>query len=279
MRCLLHISDVHFGPKHLPHRSDAILGLVERRRPDLVALSGDLTQRAKPRQFRQAREFVDRLAVPAVVVPGNHDVPLYRVWERLFVPFGAYRKHFSPDLEPSWEDEELYVAGVNTAHNWTLTGGRILLSRLEELSEELEEAPEGKTKIVVAHHHLIPPPRFGTQAVLGNAYEAVRSFSDSGVELVLSGHQHQSFFATSEEFYPSGRAPVIVLHAGTTTSTRGRGVEADTNSFNWIQVDDDAIRVSHFRWDTEADDFVEGSRHWFPRRHCHPYAIRPSVFS
>jgi DNA repair exonuclease SbcCD nuclease subunit len=92
--------------------SQGVLELIDRNRPDLVVISGDLTQRARPEQFRQAREFVDRIPVPSLAVPGNHDVPLYRVWERIFSPYGCYRKHFSPDLEPVWrlgEKEVLYV--------------------------------------------------------------------------------------------------------------------------------------------------------------------------
>jgi 3',5'-cyclic AMP phosphodiesterase CpdA len=278
VRRILHISDVHFGPKHLGARATALLALAEASRPDFIALSGDLTQRAKPLQFQNARSFVERLPAPTLVVPGNHDVPLYRFWERAFAPFWAYKKHFSEELEPTWEDEKLYVVGVNTAHNWTLTGGRIPLARLEAVCEELECVPPEKTKIVVAHHHMIPPPRFGSQSVLGNAYEAVRAFAEVGVELVLSGHQHQTYIASSEEFYPSGQSPVIVLHAGTSTSSRGRGVETNTNSFNWIEVEDATFRVSHLRWDDGAGEFVEGSRHWYPRRHSLPYALRPSVF-
>jgi 3',5'-cyclic AMP phosphodiesterase CpdA len=80
MRHLLHISDVHFGPPHRPELAEKVLEFADRRKPDAVVLSGDLTQRAKPEQFRQARRFVDRFPAPALVVPGNHDVPLYRFW-------------------------------------------------------------------------------------------------------------------------------------------------------------------------------------------------------
>ena len=88
MRRILHISDVHFGPPHLPDVAAGVLRLVESRQPDLVALSGDLTQRAKPHQFREACSWVDRIGVPTVTVPGNHDVPLYRVWERFLQSMG-----------------------------------------------------------------------------------------------------------------------------------------------------------------------------------------------
>jgi 3',5'-cyclic AMP phosphodiesterase CpdA len=276
LRHLLHISDVHFGPKHLPELAEHILEFAVRRRPDVVVLSGDLTQRAKPAQFQQARRWVDRLPAPALVVPGNHDVPLYRAWERLLDPFGAYRKHFAGELEPVWQDDELLLVGVNTAHGMTLKEGRIPLSKLRQVAATIAAAPAAAFKVVVAHHHLTPPPRFGTQTVLSNAYEAIEMFSAAGVDLVLSGHQHQTYLASSEEFYPSGRAPVLILHAGTSSSSRGRGSEANKNTFNWIRVDAQSMLVSHYHWEPEAAEFLEISRHWYPRRSCRPYALHES---
>src|SRR5688500_13535226 len=137
LRHLLHISDVHFGPPHLPELAEKIQEFAARRRPDVIALSGDLTQRAKAEQFRQARKFVDRLPAPTLVVPGNHDVPLYRVWERALSPFHAYRKYFAEDLEPVWQDDELLLVGINTAHGWTVKEGRIGLSRLKAFAETI----------------------------------------------------------------------------------------------------------------------------------------------
>jgi len=275
VRHLLHISDVHFGPPHLPELAEKILELAERRRPDIVIVSGDLTQRAKPEQFRQARRFVDRFAAPTLVVPGNHDVPLYRFWERSLRPFGAYKKHFARELEPVWRDDELLVVGINTAHGWTVKEGKVRLGRLREIARLVADAPPDTFKVIVAHHHLTPPPRFGTQTVAENAFEAIRAFSEAGIDLVLSGHQHQTYLATSEEFYPTGGRPVLILHAGTTTSSRGRGSEADKNSFNWIRVDERAILVSHFHWSNTASEFLEISRHWYPRRNTKPYALPP----
>jgi len=273
MRTLLHISDVHFGPPHLAELSRAVLDLAAERRPDLVVLSGDLTQRAKPPQFREARAFVDAMPVPTLVVPGNHDVPMYRVWERVFSPFGAYRKHFASDLEPVFRDDELLVVGVNTAFNWTIKDGRITLRRLREVAELLMTAPATACKIVVAHHHLIPPPNFGNQRVLANAHEAIDLFSAAGVELVLSGHQHQTYIGNSEEFYPKGGAPVVILHSGTTTSSRGRGGERERNSCNWITVNQDSLTVSVLRWERSLRRFCEHSRHWYPRQAREPYTL------
>lgn len=250
-----------------------MLELIERNGPDFVVLSGDLTQRAKPEQFREARAFVDRIPVPSLVVPGNHDVPLYRVWERIFDPFGAYKKYFSPELEPVYRDAELLVVGINTAFGWTFKDGRIPLRRLLEVETVLRSVPETVCKVVVAHHHLIPPPNFGTQRVLANAYEAIDLFSSAGVDLILSGHLHQAYIGNSEEFYPKGRPPVVILHSGTTASNRGRGGERERNTCNWIQVDGRSMVVSHLRWHRDLDRFAEHSRHWYPRQEVVPYTL------
>jgi 3',5'-cyclic AMP phosphodiesterase CpdA len=282
VRRIFHISDVHFGPPHLPRLAQGTLEFIDSHRPDLVVISGDLTQRAKPEQFRQARAFVDQIPVPTLVVPGNHDVPMYRVWERVFSPFGAYRAHFSTELEPLYRDDELLVVGINTAFNWTLKDGRIPLSRLLEVGELCASVPESVLKVVVAHHHLIPPPNFGTQRVLGNAYEAIDIFSSAGVDLILSGHLHQAYIGNSEEFYPKGRPPVVILHSGTTTSNRGRGGEKERNTCNWIRADTQSMVVCHFAWQKDLDRFAEQSRHWYPRQERKPYileGISPSVLT
>lgn len=272
MRKLLHLSDVHFGPPHLPVVAAAVRALVAERRPDLVVVSGDLTQRAKPEQFREARAFVDSLPVPVLAVPGNHDVPLYRVWERAFSPFGAYRRHFARDLEPTYEDDELCAVGVNTAFNWTWKEGRVRLARLRELAERLAAVPERRAKIVVAHHHFVPPPAFGTQRVLANAWEAIDLFAHAGVDLVLSGHLHHSFVANSDDFYP-GRPAVVILHSGTSTSRRGRGPERERNTCNWIEIDETQLAISILRWEPDGGEFLEKSRHLFPRQERRPYAL------
>ena len=273
MRTILHISDVHFGPPHRPRVSDGVVDLAGERRPDLVVVSGDLTQRAKPEQFAAARRFVDRIPVPTIVVPGNHDVPMYRFWERIFSPFGAYRRHFADELEPVYRDDGLLVVGINTAYNWTIKEGRITLARLRQVAAQLAATPESVFKVVVAHHHLIPPPNFGTQAVLANAWEAMDVFSLAGVDLILSGHLHQSYIGNSEEFYPQGRPPVVVVHSGTTTSSRGRAFERERNTCNWIRFDDHSVVVSRLMWHDDAGRFAEHSRHWYPRQERTPYSL------
>jgi 3',5'-cyclic AMP phosphodiesterase CpdA len=238
-----------------------------------VVISGDLTQRAKPEQFRQARHFVDRIPVPSLVVPGNHDVPMYRVWERVFDPFGAYRAHFSRELDPVYRDQEMLVIGVNTAFNWTFAGGRLTPRRLREVGELLAAAPPGLLKVVVPHHDLIPPRAFARGRPLAHARRAIELFSAAGADLVLSGHQHQAYIATSEERFPQGRPPVLVVHSGTTTSSRGRGAERHQNTCNWIEAGPRSLAVSHYGWQPGLGRFAEQSRHCYPRRQVSPYIL------
>lgn len=253
--------------------SEGVLELIDRLRPGFVVVSGDLTQRAQPVQFQQARAFVDRIPVPSLVVPGNHDVPLYRVWDRLFDTFVTYKKFFSPELEPVYRDVEMLVVGINTAFGWTIKNGRITLRRLLEVEQVLRSVPDCTFKVVVAHHHLIPPPSFGTQRVLAHADEAIDVFSRAGVDLVLSGHLHQAYIGNSEQFYPKGRTPVVILHSGTTTSSRGRGGERGRNSCNWIEADEKSMVISQLRWHHDLDRFAEHSRHSYPRRERLPYTL------
>jgi 3',5'-cyclic AMP phosphodiesterase CpdA len=266
MRKLLHVSDVHFGPPHRPEVSAGVLELVADRRPDLVVVAGDLTQRAKPRQFREARQWVDRLTAPSLTVPGNHDVPMYRFWERALAPFGAYSRHFSNDLEPTFEDDELFVCGINSANNWTIKDGRLSLARIERLADRLAAAPVGKTRIAVIHHELIPAPRFGSQKILTNAERVVEVLAAQGVALVLSGHLHQAYCARAESYYPGLGSDMLVVHSGTTTSSRGRGCERGRNTGYWIEVAPERLRVVALEWDGAKKQFVERSQHDQPSR-------------
>src|SRR5918997_6196623 len=151
MKKIVHLSDLHFG------RVDA--GLVEplveavgEVRPSLVVVSGDLTQRARSQQFEEARAFLDRLPRPQVVVPGNHDVPLYDVLSRFARPLDKYRRHISEEVEPVYEDEEMVVAGLNTARSMTRKYGRVNERQVAGLRKRLCKYPDAVLKVVVTHH-------------------------------------------------------------------------------------------------------------------------------
>jgi 3',5'-cyclic AMP phosphodiesterase CpdA len=250
-----------------------VLDFVERHRPGLVVLSGDLTQRARSEQFRQAREFVDRiLGAHAGGSPGNHDVPLYRFWERAFNPYRAYRQHFSPDLEPVFGTRRR-LSSASTPP----TAGRSRTAASPCAGSSRWRALREGAGVRVQGGGGSPPPDPAAElrdpAGRSNAYEAIDLFSRAGVDLILSGHQHQTYIGNSEEFYPAGRPPVVILHAGTTTSNRGRAGEREKNSCNWIEVDRRSMVVSHYRWHDSLGRFAEHSRHWYPRQELVPYTL------
>jgi 3',5'-cyclic AMP phosphodiesterase CpdA len=264
LRAVLHVSDVHFGPKHLPELSQALLALVARERPLVVVVSGDLTQRAKPAQFRAARRWIDALAAPAVYVPGNHDVPMYRIWERLLAPFGAWRRHFDPALVRDFGGDGLAVVGLNTAHAWTTKHGKVYGPELERLSRALAALPAGGARVVVAHHPLVASDRLGVEPVAAGAAPVVDLCRRHRVDLVLSGHLHHGFWLRAPRT-GDGEGPLVV-HCGTTTSTRGRAGERGRNSLNWIEIDAATIRVERRFWEPRAGEFRTTDRTEAPRR-------------
>ncbi|MDX1502430.1 MAG: metallophosphoesterase family protein [Thermoanaerobaculia bacterium] len=265
MRQILHISDIHFGPPHLPRVAEGVAALAAEGQPDLVVMAGDATQRAKPRQFRAARRWVDRLGAPVVEIPGNHDVPMYRFWERIFAPYRAYRRHYRSELRMTWSDDELGVVALNTAHGWTVDNGRLTSAELAWACRRLDELPPELCRVVVIHHPLIPPPRFPKREILRGARRAVERFAAAGVELVLGGHLHQAYAGTSDQYYPEHLPSMVVAHAGTATSDRGRGSERGRNTLNWVTVEEGWITVEHRLWRPADERFVTASSHRFRR--------------
>lgn len=258
MIALLHVSDLHFGPKHLAGPAEGVLELARRARPAAVVVSGDFTQRAKGRQFDQAKAWLARLAAPVAFVPGNHDVPLYRVWERLFAPFGIWRRRFAAELVREHAAPGLAIFGLNTAFAWTTKHGRVEPRELAGLAARLAAAPPGAFRVLVAHHPLAAAPELGDEPCARRGDEALALCRRAGVELVLSGHLHHSFVTRAAD------GPLVV-HAGTTTSSRGRCGEAGLNSLHWIEVEPNAVRVERRLWDAAAGEFRAEAAREFAR--------------
>jgi 3',5'-cyclic AMP phosphodiesterase CpdA len=282
MLTLLQISDLHFGPLYLPAVGDALLGAAADIHADVIVASGDFTQRAKAVQFADARAFLDRLpAVPLVVVPGNHDIPLYRAVERLMTPYGLYRQYISPELDTVLARDDATIVALNTtAPLRKITDGRIQPWQLDFASQAFRAAGAQAAKIVVAHHHFAPAPDSERKhdATIG-ARAALESFRRSGVELILGGHLHRSYTASSHDAFAPARnsssdgssisdtaAGILIVESGTSTSSRGRGRERGKNSFNVIQFDDRTTTVTHWLFSPSAGRFAPASRHVFPRR-------------
>jgi 3',5'-cyclic AMP phosphodiesterase CpdA len=263
VRTLLQVSDIHFGPKHLAEPAVAVLDWVRREPPDVVVVSGDLTQRAKPSQFRAARAWIDSLAAPVAWVPGNHDVPLWRLWERLFSPFVAWRRYFDPALVRDHLADGLAVLGVNTAHAWTTSHGRLREGDLADLEARLARVPAGAARVVVAHHPVAAVPEIGGEPVTWRGTRLLKLARRHGVDLVLSGHLHRAFAVPPERSLPDGGP--LVLHCGTTLSSRGRGPERGVNSLHRVGIGDGEVTVERRTWDRGRGEFVPAGRWAFER--------------
>jgi len=265
MKKILHFSDIHFGGAHAPGCAEAILAEVDRSRPDVVAVSGDLTQRARSFQFRQAREFLDQISAPLVVVPGNHDVPLWHVVNRFLSPLEKYKRWITSDLNPLYIDDEVAVIGIDTTRSFTIKGGEVEARDLRIVRQQLSELPPSICKVVVGHHPFAPPPGPKREQAVGGARRALRFFEKLGVEIVLTGHLHQTYIANSRDLYPTLRHGVLLVQAGTAASLRGRGSELMKNSFNLIAVDEREIIVTSHIYSADNGRFAPYSTHTWER--------------
>lgn len=259
MKTVIHLSDVHFGRVDDAVVS-AIVPLVHSLEPDVVVVSGDLTQRARPEEFRAARRFLDGLPGPQIVVPGNHDVPLYDVAKRFGSPLANYRRYISEDLEPFYADNEIAVVGINTARSLTFKNGRVNEEQMRRLHDRLAPLDDSLTKIVVTHHPFDLPEGFDPKHLVGRAAQAVEVFLRAGADVLLAGHLHTRHIASTATRYPVHSRSALVVQAGTATSTRSRG---ETNSFNRIVSDGERLEVEHWAWEPGEGRFQPVSSQTF----------------
>lgn len=261
MRTIVHLSDLHFG-----RIDQALIGplrqAIEAIVPDVVVVSGDLTQRARSKEFAAASDFLGALPKPQVVVPGNHDIPLHNVFNRFVRPLDKYRRYIATDTEPSWTDSEIAVFGVNTARSATIKDGSISAEQIEHLQSRLRSAGPDVIKVVVTHHPFDLPAHYRPSDLVGRASIAMRAFAEYGVDLLLAGHHHASHAGETAVRHRIGGYAAIAVQAGTATSTRGRG---EVNSFNVIRIESPRITVARFGWADHAATFDNMESHVFER--------------
>lgn len=248
MRRVLHISDLHFG-RARPELLEPLIEKVNGLAPDLVAVSGDLTQRARDTQFRQARALLDRLEPECLVVPGNHDVPLDNLVVRMLRPWTRYRRWIDRDLEPEFHDDEISVVGVNTVNPFSWQRGKIGRHAVQRVCDAFDGEEGRRTRIVVVHHPLEHRPG-DDKAIMRGASEAIDTLSECGADIVLSGHLHSW---RAEPFAERvGRRGALQVHAGTGLSTRLRG---EWNDFNLLVLEPDQVEVQRFVAEDDATGF------------------------
>ena len=271
MARIAHLSDIHFGAND-PNIVAATIDWLTEKRPDLVIISGDLTQRAREKQFQDAADYLGALrqnGLPLLVIPGNHDVPLYDVFRRFASPLGRYKRYIAHDLCPWVETDEVAVLGINTARSLTIKDGRINEQQMQLIRQRFNNVTPDKTRILVTHHPLFALP-IGRGNELGEAagrhQDALQAINDAGIHISLAGHFHRTYAEAARKMVAAA-GPTLVIQAGTATSTRLRNQEPQ--SFNWLHVQpgnqmelqvivwngDEFRRASHVGFVLEGDEW------------------------
>lgn len=257
---LLQISDTHFGTER-PQVMDAISQLCSEYQPDLVILSGDITQRARRAQFAAAREFTDRLNAPLLSVPGNHDLPLFNLFARVFSPYGNYRRFFGKNLEPEFETEQLLVIGVNSTRPRRHKNGELSDQQIARVAARLKQAAPQQLRIVVQHHPVRALEASDTANLMIGRDKAVPAWVDAGMDLVLGGHIHLPYVLPLYGQQGEGGRQAWTVQAGTAVSERVRGeIPNSVNLIRYLPAQTDP-RCAVERW-----DYMHESQRFEPAR-------------
>jgi 3',5'-cyclic AMP phosphodiesterase CpdA len=252
MPTVLHLSDFHFG-RIDPRLLTPLLELAAHLNPDLVVVSGDLTQRARSHQFRAAKDFLNALPSPQIVVPGNHDVPMHNPVARFFYPLRGYRRYISDDPEPFYENGEIAVLGLNSSRSLTIQDGRLNDRQIDRLIRVFKQASPNTVKILVSHHPFEPSPGFETYRTVGGGKKVLAAMAACQADAILSGHLHTMHSACTALKEGKIQWSVLLSQAGTAISTRLRG---QAPSFNVLQVGQQRIEIEPYLWDEAQSKFL-----------------------
>lgn len=274
MRVIHHISDLHFGRLDAPVAEGLVEDLAAN--PcDLLVISGDFTQRARASQYRDAAAYRRRLPEPQLVVPGNHDIPLFDVVRRFAAPLQFYKRYISTELRPFYLDDEIAVIGINTARSWTWTwngfwkDGRISAAQLDDLTTKMAKLPGHIFKIVVTHHPFIPPPVERLHGIVHGAVGSLRRMEASGIHLLLAGHLHMGYSGDVRTHHEAIKSSMLSVQAGTATSTRRRNNEP--NAYNRIVIEGNRVEIAVRAWDgrkferTVITEYRRVENEWIPQ--------------
>jgi 3',5'-cyclic AMP phosphodiesterase CpdA len=258
MTRILQISDTHFGTEQ-PEVLAALEAHVREHPAELLILSGDITQRARCSQFAAAQDYVQRLQAAGIdhrlVIPGNHDIPLYNLGKRFLAPYRNYRQHFGNDLEPSYEDDHVLVIGLNTTDPRRHKDGLISHRQVEMVCRRLQRCAPDKLRMVVAHQPFGAMQLSDLSNLQHGAAAALARWAEAGLDLVMGGHIHLPYVLPLSRQYPSLQREIWTVQAGTTLSSRLRGTSP--NSFNRLSYQPDSDKRAEVqRWDYLNGRFV-----------------------
>jgi 3',5'-cyclic AMP phosphodiesterase CpdA len=249
MTTLLQISDAHFGTEQ-PPVVQALLQLARVDAPDLVVMSGDITQRARRRQFAAARAFIAELKPAALLtIPGNHDIPLFNLALRAFAPYANYSRAFGENLEPVFESPHLLVIGVNTTRPQRHKDGELSEQQIERVTHHLQRAAPSQLRIIVVHQPVLAIRKSDEDNLLDGHRQAVPAWAAAGGDIIMGGHIHLPYVRSMQTTFGVLSRDIWTVQAGTAVSSRIR--EGITNSVNVIRCNGDEAprRCVVERWD------------------------------
>ena len=229
MPVIVHLSDIHFGAQ-LDELAESLVRDIWDRRPDLVVVSGDLTQRARRNQFIEARAFLDRLPGTVLTVMGNHDVPLFDLPRRLVSPTGRYQEYVTPTLDPIIDVPGLVAIGLDSMPAWRWKAGHVSPRQADLVRETLGRAPSGTWRVLVTHHPVLP----SNLSSLRGRQRLVDACDQVGVPVLLSGHTHAASIDIVTLGAGGGRERhALSVVAGTAISSRTRRT---ANTYNVVDL-------------------------------------------
>ncbi len=235
MATVIQISDTHFGTEQ-PQVVDALAALVREQQPTLLIVSGDITQRARSAQFRAARVFLDSLGVSRMlIIPGNHDIPLYDVFTRFFRPYAKFAREFGNTLESVHDCDELLAITVNTTRRYRHVDGEVSPEQIAHVSDRLKAAQPQQLRIVVTHQPVCVMREQDEENLLRGHKKAVHAWAAAGADLIMGGHIHLPYVCPMHETLQAGTRKLWAVQAGTAVSSRIRH-EAG-NSINIVRYD------------------------------------------
>ena len=257
---ILQFSDVHFGIENKPACA-AALDYAHAVSSDLVLITGDITQSGFPDEFAAASEWLHAMPEPRFVIVGNHDVPYWDAWARVFDPWGAFERATGfPAHDGQFAGPGVMVRGVVTARGWQArlnwSKGAIDLDQTRQAAESLRQAPVGTLRILACHHPLVEMLGGPMTGEVRRGEEAALIFAEAGVDLIATGHVHVPFALP----IALGDGRCYAVGCGT-LSLRERGAPP---SFNQIEWDARTITVTAMAWDGQG--FVASQTWRLPRR-------------
>lgn len=252
MTSLMQISDPHFGTVQ-PAVMQALTRLARAQRPEVLVLSGDITQRARTAEFSQARAFCDSLAIPRLLaIPGNHDIPLFNPFLRLFRPYGRYLAAFGPELEPVVSTPLLQVIGVKTTRRRRHKNGEVSAAQTARIVAELGRAAPAQLRIVVVHQPVHVMHSEDQHDRLRGWEPAVHAWSQAGADIVMGGHIHLPSLCDLSARLSGLKRRLWCVQAGTALSTRVRAGNPNSVNLLRFQGRDQPSACQLERWDFHA---------------------------